>query len=80
MNNNTPKPAPMLAETDDRVPRLALSEEDTAKAIGVCPRTLWQHAKDGNIPFLRIGGRKLYRVSSLDAYLAEKEKEGDTDE
>ena len=33
-------------------PKLALSEREAAKAIGVSPRTLWQRAKDRDIPFL----------------------------
>jgi len=69
MNSNTPT-----------TPILALDERDAAKALGVSPRTMWQLARDGHIPFVRIGARKLYRLSTLEAYLAEKEKGGDADE
>jgi len=55
-------------------PKLALGPRDAAKAIGISERTLWQLTHDGCIAYVKINNRTVYRVSSLEAYLAAHEK------
>lgn len=49
--------------------RLALRHREAAKALGVSERTLRAWAKNGRVPYVRIGGRVLYPVEELQAWL-----------
>ena len=52
---------------------LALRPRETAKALGISPRLLWQLTKDGVIPCARVGSGKrttvLYSVTVLQDWL-----------
>lgn len=48
------------------VPRLALTQKEAAKALGVCTRTIWKLAASGQIHKTAYG---VYPVASLEAHL-----------
>ena len=51
--------------------KLLLSLTEAAKALSVCPRTLWSLTKPrGPIPVVRIGTRTLYPVDGLRVWIA----------
>lgn len=61
------------------VPRLALTREELAESIGVSARTVWQMTQRGELPHVRLGaanGRVVYPVALVQAWLAERAKEG----
>jgi excisionase family DNA binding protein len=53
---------------------LAMRARETAKALGISARHLWQLTKDGRIPCVRVGSGKrrtvLYPVAELQAWLS----------
>lgn len=58
---------------------MALSVREASAALGISERTLWARTKAGEIPFVRIGGRKLYRPEALRDYLAAMEEVAESD-
>lgn len=53
-----------------RIHPLAVSEREAARLIGVSTRTLYAWRRDGIGPqYRRIGGRILYPVRGIDAWL-----------
>ena len=77
MKNNTPKPALLLTETDDRQPRLALRPKDCAVALGISERLLWTKTAAHEIPHCRINRTIVYPVHLLQEWLAAQAKGGD---
>ncbi len=66
----------------DTTPKLLLSTAETARALSVCPRTLFSlTAPRGPIPSIRLGSRVLYPVDRLrdfiDAQTGETEGRAD---
>ena len=59
---------------------LALRPRDTATALGISPRLLWQLTHDGVIPCVRVGSGKrksvLYPVASLQTWLCQQAEAG----
>jgi hypothetical protein len=53
------------------VPRLALNCADAARAIGISEPTLRALS---DLPRVRLGSRVLFRVASLDSWLAARER------
>ena len=53
-------------------PRLALSTEETAEALGVSPRTVEGLRDAGKIPTVNIGRRRVHPVADLTAWLTAK--------
>jgi len=59
MSSTPLAPAPML-----------LSARDTAKALAVCPKTLWQLTRSGRLPVVRIGTRGVrYDVRDVESFI-----------
>lgn len=58
---------------DRPVPQLALRPREAAAAIGVSLSTLDRLTKSGVILAARVGRVRLYRLATLDAYLASRE-------
>ncbi|MBN2024393.1 MAG: helix-turn-helix domain-containing protein [Pirellulales bacterium] len=54
----------------DGVPRLALSPREAAAALGIGSKLLWSKTKAGEIPHVKIGGRIIYGVADLEAWIA----------
>jgi len=55
--------------TGTNVERLAYSVREAASALGLSEATLYVHIKDGTIPSVKLGGRRLIRRDVLDALL-----------
>ncbi|HUE72670.1 MAG TPA: helix-turn-helix domain-containing protein [Pirellulaceae bacterium] len=52
---------------------LLIDERSAAALLGVSPRTIWTLADAGEIPFVRIGRRKLYSRETLLAWIRARE-------
>ena len=50
--------------------KLLLTEREAAKALSICPRTLWQLRTDGEIPCIRVGRAVRYDPADLRAWVA----------
>ena len=73
--NREDVPAALRRPTEHPPVRLAMSAEQAAEALSICSKTL-KNMPDGP-PAIRIGRRVLYRVASLDAWLAKREQRND---
>lgn len=65
-------PAPAIS-TDNR---LAVGAREAAKMVGICEKTLWTLSQRGDIPSIRVLGRRLYPVDALRQWINEKLREG----
>ncbi len=72
MRNNQPVPPALRPPATPDIPRLALRPEEAAASLGICSKTL-RELPDGP-PTVSIGRIKIYRVASLDAWLAAQER------
>ena len=55
------------------IPSPCMTQKEAAKYLRISPRTLERHRVAGTLcRFTRCGGRVLYRVEVLNAYLAEQ--------
>jgi excisionase family DNA binding protein len=63
------RPTP-TASIDIEDGKLLLTEREAAKALSVCPRTLWQLRTDGQIPCIRFGRAVRYDPADLRAWVA----------
>ncbi|MDA0284783.1 MAG: excisionase family DNA-binding protein [Planctomycetota bacterium] len=62
----------MTHDTSPRVspvPRLALSMEETAQAIGLCGKTVGKLIADGRIRFVSVGTRRLVPLTEIQRWL-----------
>jgi hypothetical protein len=75
MRNREPVPAALQRPIEQPPIRLALNPDEAAAALSICSKTL-KEMPDGP-PAIRIGRRVLYRVASLDAWLAKREQRND---
>jgi hypothetical protein len=57
------------ANHNHRTSPILVSEAEAAKILGISPRKLHGLAKVDAVPRLRIGGRVLYAVSALEAWI-----------
>lgn len=55
--------------TTKNVERLAYSVSEVAEVLGMSEATVYVHLKDGTIPSVKLGGRRLIRRDVLDALL-----------
>jgi excisionase family DNA binding protein len=60
---------------DGRFP-LALRPRDAARALNISERSLWQLARDGGVPCVRVGRSVLYPVAALQKWLDDSQKGG----
>jgi excisionase family DNA binding protein len=51
--------------------RLCLSVEETILALGVKRTRLYELMKEGRLRSFTVGGRRLFRVRDLEAFIAE---------
>ncbi len=61
-----------LNQPAGQAPRLALSCREAAEALGISERTLWQHVKDGRIPHVRFGSRRVFPLRVLEEWLLQE--------
>jgi excisionase family DNA binding protein len=57
---------------------LLLTARDTARALAVCPKTLWALTRSGRLPVVRIGRAVRYDVADVRAFI-EAAKRGAVD-
>jgi excisionase family DNA binding protein len=55
---------------------ILLGMKDTAKKLGIHPITLSRLAKEGKIPYYKIGHRKKFDTKDIDKYLRGKHYDG----
>lgn len=61
--------------------RLLLSACKSAKALGICEKTLWNVSEPrGDLPVVRIGRRTLYSVDDLHAWIQRHKTGGASDD
>jgi hypothetical protein len=67
------RPPQWPLRTGDQLPPLplAMRSEVAAKAIGICPRTLWTMTQRGDVPHARIGKAVIYPTAPLMRWLEE---------
>ena len=59
-----------LAQAEQKsVERIGVSAEVAAEMLGVCPRTMWNLAKEQKIRTVRIGTRVIFSVQSLREFI-----------
>jgi excisionase family DNA binding protein len=79
----TVNPANMTKKPEPQTPCLAMRARETAKALGISERLLWEWTDRGEVPHVRIGKAILYPVDVLRRWLdeqaTEKEASHDTD-
>ncbi|HEX5103218.1 MAG TPA: helix-turn-helix domain-containing protein [Pirellulaceae bacterium] len=68
--------ATVQPDASAREETLLLDERTTARLLGVSSRTLWTLSAAGEIPFVRIGRRKLYSRETLVNWIRTREAEG----
>ena len=61
-------------ENYQKVERTTLTMKETATYLGISYWLVTQLVKRKEIPYLKIGGRTLFRVKALDEYLTEMEQ------
>jgi predicted site-specific integrase-resolvase len=51
-----------------------LNTADAANRLGVAPATLafWRCTGSEEVPFIKVGGRVIYRIKDLDQWLSER--------
>ena len=65
--------APVVTSAKSIAP-LSVGLKDAAKLIGISDRKLWEMADQGEVPSVKLGGRLVFRVATLDAWLQERER------
>ena len=65
---------PMLSGT--YLPRIALSLKEAAKACGLSDSSLRKAMDLGELPYTKVGDRRLIRTSSIEEWLKSKERTG----
>lgn len=50
--------------------RKALSVAETAETLGTSEATVWRRIADGTLPTVKVGGRRLVPISSINDLLA----------
>ena len=56
--------------------KLALNAREAAAALGISERTLWALTREGIIPAVRLGGRVVYPVATLQRWLDQQARAG----
>jgi hypothetical protein len=56
-------------KTEQPVERIGVSVETAAEMLAVCPRTMWNLAKEQKVRTVRIGTRVIFSVQSLREFI-----------
>ena len=64
-------------ETQNRIPKLALTRIEAAQALGITPLTLYRLEKRGLLHPCRATRRPLYAVSELERFLRDTTAQGE---
>ena len=55
---------------------LLLSERETAKLLGVCPKTIYTLTRQGKLQAVRIGCSVRYDIRDIEAFVAAAKSQG----
>jgi predicted DNA-binding transcriptional regulator AlpA len=55
---------------------LLISERDAAKALGLCAKSLYLLRRRGELPYVLVGSRVLYRPADLENWIAQRVQTG----
>jgi excisionase family DNA binding protein len=58
---------------NEGVDRLALSMKESAEAIGICERSIWQAIRDGHLKAAKLGKSVRIRTEELQRFLRDSE-------
>lgn len=64
----------MSENLNQTITRTTLSVKETAVFLGVSPKTIYKMAREKQIPFVKIGRRVLFKIDSLERWLAKQEE------
>ncbi|MEM9352432.1 MAG: helix-turn-helix domain-containing protein [Planctomycetota bacterium] len=53
--------------------RLLVPISDAAKLLGVSERTVFSMTQAGELPSVRVRGRRMYRVASIEQWISDNE-------
>ena len=56
--------------------KMLLTTREASEQLGICQRTIWQLAKDGDLPSVRIGKLLRFCPEQLREWIEEKSKGG----
>ncbi len=65
-------PVTLSTKTEPETPCLAMRPHETAKALGISERLLWEWTNRGVVPHVRLGKAILYPVDSLRDWLKQE--------
>lgn len=51
------------------IPRLLWTADETATALGVCRKTIFNMTRDGKLQAVMIGSRRQYAVADIEAFI-----------
>jgi len=69
-----PRRSALVLSDELRVrPPVFLNERELAHVLGICPRSIRNHVRLGNIPRVKLGSRVLFRWPQVEAALAKLE-------
>jgi predicted DNA-binding transcriptional regulator AlpA len=66
----------LSSKTQPETPCLAMRPRETAKALGISERLLWDWTNRGEVPHIRVGKAILYPVDVLRRWLDEQAAAG----
>jgi len=69
----------MFGRREEITEPLLLSPRATAKALGICEKTLWTLTQRGEIPAIHIGRAVRYDISDLKAWIEAKKSQKGVD-
>ena len=60
------------ATQEARISPLLVNVRDASRLLSISEKTVWSRAKQGILPSVRIGKRRLFSVSALEAWIADQ--------
>lgn len=55
--------------------KMVVNRMEISKITGLSPWAVWRLTKEGKLPHLKIGGKYMYRLESIKAWMDTQEKE-----
>jgi excisionase family DNA binding protein len=68
----------MTAKPLPSTPPLLISERETARLLGISPRSVFTLAAGGKLPYVKIGRLKKFAVADINAFIAREKIGGDS--
>lgn len=54
--------------------KMVVNRMELSQVTGLSPWTLWRLTKEGKLPHIKIGGKYMYRLESIKAWMDNQEK------